>query len=231
MVLNVPLSGDYISSIQLVCDWIPKTLLRHYGITADAYREAQKTCRIIRGPQGPRGAHGNETEGLQERLDASCVLVAVAAQRHFVSGGKGGQLDLYRVAKLMLRDFTTGRLLRCHLPGGGVFAGDAEAAEAGKFLSVVQRSMESLLERAGGGADAAWGAVHASRQRVLPTSVLPVKQISPTKVLQELEEDLDLLEVIENGEATKVSSAWQRVVQLAVPYALDARVLCREQPM
>lgn len=194
-------SGDYLPSIQMICDAIPYTLVRNYGITADAYRAAQKSCRSIGGPAYPRRT---QQETAVERLEAAPVLLAVAAQRHFVSGGKGGQLDLYRVAKLILRDFTTGRLLRCHIPGGGVFGADAEAFEAAKFLSVVRRPIEARLEEAEPTSMSA-GPPASFRGTRSTIGTHSLRQMNPMAVLQDLEEDSDLLEVIENGEVSKVS--------------------------
>lgn len=207
LVLNgvVPVDemrGDYLPSIQLVCDGIPHTLVQYYGITVDAYREAHKLYRSNVGMGERRLATGNQQETRLDRLEAAPVLLAIAAQRHFVSGGKGGQLDTYRVAKMILRDFTAGRLLRCHVPGGGVFGADAEAIEAERFLSAVRRLTGTGFEVPGCATAAAGTTGIPRRSRVSP-SCDNQRQANPVSVLHELEQDLDLLEVVENGEAIK----------------------------
>ncbi|KAL8449797.1 hypothetical protein Emed_002760 [Eimeria media] len=204
LVLNgvVPVDemrGDYLSSVEMLCNEIPHTLLRHYGISVEAYRDAQKAYALDRGPAGTPPPRRDHQRLLQGRVEAVCVLSAIAAQRHFVSGGKGGQLDLYRAAKMILRDLTTGRLLRCHLPGGSVFEGEAEAAKAAQFISEVQSSVETRLGEAGQTSPVAEPRA-TSRGRGAAASPRNPQQINPVKVLQELEEDFDLLEVIEAGE-------------------------------
>ncbi|KAL8455759.1 hypothetical protein Emag_000333 [Eimeria magna] len=204
LVLNgvVPVDemrGDYLSSVEMLCNEIPHTLLRHYGISVEAYRDAQKAYALERGPAGTPNSQRGHQRLLQARVEAVCVLSAIAAQRRFVSGGKGGQLDLYRAAKMILRDLTTGRLLRCHLPGGGVFEGEAEALQAAEFISEVQSSVETRLGEVGQISPVV-GPRAASRGRGAATSPGNSQQINPVRVLQELEEDFDLLEVIEAGE-------------------------------
>ncbi|XP_026193663.1 large subunit GTPase 1 [Cyclospora cayetanensis] len=211
LVLNgvVPVDemrGDYLPSVQLVCDAIPHTLLQHYGITVDAYRAAQKAAAFTGAPSSePR--RGDQREDSLERLEASVVLLVVAAQRRFVSGGKGGQLDLYRVASMILRDFTTGRLLRCHMPGGRVFGDEDEAAKAAQFLASVRTPIEArLAEDKRAASRAAVGPPTVGTTRMgAPARIRAPQQMNPLDVLQELEEDTDLLEVLQSEEAAKAT--------------------------
>ncbi|KAL8435608.1 hypothetical protein Efla_005953 [Eimeria flavescens] len=193
--------GDYLPSVEMVCRAIPHSLLRLYGISAEAYREALKACERSSGPADPQLARGSQHQPLQERLAATPVLLAIAAQRHFVAAGKGGQPDLYRVAKIILRDFTSGRLLRCHLPGGEVFGGEAEAAEAANFMAEVRSSVETRLAGAPPPAASAPSSAAVSsgeHSRMRPHTQ---EQINPTAILRELQEDFDLLDVIDSAEA------------------------------
>ncbi|KAL8433134.1 hypothetical protein ACSSS7_004111 [Eimeria intestinalis] len=200
---TIPIKGSGLTlcdcPVEMLCNEIPHTLLGHYGISVEAYRDAQKSCSLERGPGGSPHARRDHQRLLEGRVEAVCVLSAIAAQRHFVAGGKGGQLDLYRAAKMILRDLTTGRLLRCHLPGGGVFGGDAEAAKAAQFISEVQSSVELRLGESGQTSPAAELRAGPKGRRAAASPHSP-QQINPARVLQELEEDFDLLEVIEAGE-------------------------------
>ncbi|CDI76170.1 hypothetical protein, conserved [Eimeria praecox] len=202
LVLNgvVPIDemrGDYLPSVQLICDAIPYTLIRHLGITADAYRAACKGSQYSAGKVGHRKTDG--PAGRLTRIEALHVLEAVAAHRHFVSGGKGGQLDIYRAAKLILRDFTTGRLRRCHLPKGTVYGEDEETANIDGFLSAVSSSVETRIVEAGASKVVPGSAPASSLKNIPGNDRCQRPKMNPMDVLQELEQDADLLEVLEGG--------------------------------
>ncbi|PHJ19068.1 gtp-binding family protein, partial [Cystoisospora suis] len=72
-------------------------------------------------------------------LSAEGVLECIAKQRKFFAGGKGGQLDLYRVAKMILKDYTTGRLCACRGPYGEMYDGSQD----GVLLSLSSFSSSS----------------------------------------------------------------------------------------
>lgn len=88
---------------------------------------------------GRKGGHGGQNNQVgknlfdmknQNRLNAEAVLESIAKQRRYYAGGKGGQLDLYRVAKMILKDYTTGRLCACRGPDGEIYDGSLDLSSS-----------------------------------------------------------------------------------------------------
>ncbi|CDJ39188.1 hypothetical protein ETH_00028655, partial [Eimeria tenella] len=204
--------GDYLASVQLICDSIPYSLIRHYGISPEAYRSALKLnpYSSSSSSSGSSSSSSSSSVGgtsgpLQQgaRVEAAALLASVAAQRHFMSGGRGGQLDLHRVAKLLLRDFSAGRLCCCREPSGAVFGAAAEAAGAQQFLAAVCESLEAKIAapRSSAAAAAAAAAAPAAAAPAAAAAASSSRkgkktQMNPADVLRELEEDADLMQVI-----------------------------------
>eukprot|EP00922_Rhytidocystis_sp_ex-Travisia-forbesii_P004284 GHVS01006221.1.p1 GENE.GHVS01006221.1~~GHVS01006221.1.p1 ORF type:complete len:708 (-),score=181.12 GHVS01006221.1:260-2383(-) len=86
--------GQYLPAVQLICDRIPLQACGTYGISTQ---------------------HAGLSDG---KLDAQRFLKAFAENRKFFSGGGAGHLDFFRAARIVLRDYCTGKLVYCHLPPG-----------------------------------------------------------------------------------------------------------------
>ncbi|KAF8822627.1 hypothetical protein IE077_004505 [Cardiosporidium cionae] len=100
--------GDYLSAIQLICNWIPEQLCLHYKVMMNQLSHAKTVGKFS--------------------LDASTFLSQLAESRHFYSGGRGGLLDLFRTAAMITKDFCCGKLLYCAPPplSGSAFSQDEE---------------------------------------------------------------------------------------------------------
>lgn len=198
--------GDYLPSVQLICEWIPYSLLTYYGVSVQAYRQALFSCTFCSSSVTSKYKMGVPQQQVtvaasSDVLEARPLLVSIALQRHFVSGGKGGQPDLYRVAKMILRDFTSGTLVRCHLPMGSVFGQLEEQKMCSAFLAKVRSSK--------GSSDVVVGDLSKERGSAQKTSL--ETDIDPLQLLRELEEDTDLLEAVEVGIAENVLHLFWRI--------------------
>ncbi|CBZ49826.1 GTP-binding protein, related [Neospora caninum Liverpool] len=132
--------GEFVPSIQLLCDRIPHQLLRRYALPApDATSSLSSRSPKNRSAQTdrrPRASRGQEPRaehrsGVSEasRLHAPNFLESLAQKRKFTAGGKGGQWDLYRVAKMVLKDYASGRVTACRGPDGCYYDGEEERRE------------------------------------------------------------------------------------------------------
>ncbi|KEP62457.1 UNVERIFIED_CONTAM: hypothetical protein HHA_208490 [Hammondia hammondi] len=129
--------GDFMPSIQLLCDRIPRQLLRLYGLPAAGPPPPQPprlSKKKLAGRQtDPRVSRGQDPGVLSPppelQLHAPAFLESLAQKRRFTAGGKGGQWDLYRVAKMILKDHASGRVTACRGPDGRYYDGEQERRE------------------------------------------------------------------------------------------------------
>ncbi|KAK1935881.1 GTPase subfamily protein [Babesia divergens] len=90
--------GSLIFAIQLICNRIPKQLCELYDVNL-------AECVIM--------SRDNRKVLFSQRF-----LEYICNNRKFYAGGKGGQLDIGRAAKLVLKDYVSGNLLYCAWPPG-----------------------------------------------------------------------------------------------------------------
>ncbi|KFH05669.1 GTP-binding family protein [Toxoplasma gondii VAND] len=127
--------GDFIPSIQLLCDRIPRQLLRLYGLPAAPPppplppRLSKKLAGRQTEPRVSRGQVAGVLSPPELQLHAPAFLESLAQKRRFTAGGKGGQWDLYRVAKMVLKDHASGRVTACRGPDGRYYDGEQERRE------------------------------------------------------------------------------------------------------
>lgn len=100
-------------AIQLICDRIPRQACASYGLSP-------------------------EEAGMKDgKLDARNFLKAFAESRKFFSGGGAGHLDFFRAARIVLREYCTGKLVYCHQPPG--------IPDPGEETYLVRRSVSAYL--------------------------------------------------------------------------------------
>lgn len=90
--------GSLIFAIQLICNRIPKQLCELYDVNL-------AECVIM-------------NRDNRKVLFSQRFLEYICNSRKFYAGGKGGQLDIGRAAKLVLKDYVSGNLLYCAWPPG-----------------------------------------------------------------------------------------------------------------
>ncbi|PFH31800.1 hypothetical protein BESB_022920 [Besnoitia besnoiti] len=150
--------GDFLPSIQLLCDRIPEQLLGRYGLPPPPSAALELPKRALAKSAARRGRQerrrGGEADpkpggdGAPERLQlqAPVFLEALAQKRRFTAGGKGGQWDLYRVAKMVLKDYAAGRLTACRCPDGRYCDGSAERRQKEERKRGESRSARAALD-------------------------------------------------------------------------------------
>lgn len=103
--------GDFVAPVQLICNHIPNQLLQHYNITSLC--SAADTCRTM----GPSAKPQFRAVGTSvSHLSAREVLASLGIFRHRIAGGRGGVPQLFEMAKLIIRDYCTGKLLHWEFP-------------------------------------------------------------------------------------------------------------------
>ncbi|GIX62737.1 GTPase subfamily protein [Babesia caballi] len=88
--------GSLLFAVQLICNRIPKQLCDRYDID-------RAECVIV----------GKDNRPV---LFSQKFLEFICHSRKFYSGGKGGQADIGRAAKLVVKDYVNGDLLYCAWP-------------------------------------------------------------------------------------------------------------------
>ncbi|KAK1443359.1 ras GTPase GNL1-like protein [Babesia gibsoni] len=88
--------GSLLFAVQLICNRIPKQLCQRYDVNL-------AECVIV----------GKEKRRI---LFSQKFLECICHSRKFFSGGKGGQPDIGRAAKLVIKDYINGDLLYCAWP-------------------------------------------------------------------------------------------------------------------
>ncbi|KJP85791.1 hypothetical protein AK88_04550 [Plasmodium fragile] len=97
--------GNLIELVQILCNIIPHQLCDKYRI------DKRLICEV----ELDAGQNGFEKR-THDFLDATQFLSAFCASRRYVSGGKGGLLNLNFATRLIIRDFITGKLLYNFMP-------------------------------------------------------------------------------------------------------------------
>eukprot|EP00923_Selenidium_pygospionis_P023405 GHVN01040778.1.p1 GENE.GHVN01040778.1~~GHVN01040778.1.p1 ORF type:complete len:600 (-),score=101.83 GHVN01040778.1:808-2472(-) len=90
--------GEITAAAQLICDRVPGTLCHYYGVTP------------------PPSAWLQQRGKADKRLVATEFMDAVAKSRSYTMAGRGGLPDRGRVARMMLRDYCTGKVVHFELP-------------------------------------------------------------------------------------------------------------------
>ncbi|GBE60310.1 GTPase subfamily protein [Babesia ovata] len=96
IVATAHFRGSLIFAVQLICNRIPKQLCERYDVD-------RAECVIL----------GRDNKPI---LFSQKFLEFICHSRKFYSGGKGGQPDLGRAAKLVVKDYVNGSLLYCAWP-------------------------------------------------------------------------------------------------------------------
>ncbi|CDR94517.1 GTPase subfamily protein, putative [Babesia bigemina] len=96
IVATAHFRGSLIFAVQLICNRIPKQLCERYDVD-------RAECVIL----------GRDSKPI---LFSQKFLEFICHSRKFYSGGKGGQPDLGRAAKLVVKDYVSGSLLYCAWP-------------------------------------------------------------------------------------------------------------------
>ncbi|GAW82922.1 hypothetical protein, conserved [Plasmodium gonderi] len=127
--------GNLISLIQILCNIIPHQLCEKYRIDKKLIFEmmVEDGGEESRGKGTEKGEKKGEEKGDKKgdekgeekeekkqksyyHLDATQFLRAFCTSRKYISGGKGGQLNLNFATRLIIRDFITGKLLYNFMP-------------------------------------------------------------------------------------------------------------------
>ncbi|EKX73744.1 conserved hypothetical protein [Theileria equi strain WA] len=117
--------GNMTLAVQLVCNRIPDQLCKRYDVPlADCIIEAND----------------------RKILFSYKFLEYLCKNRNFISGGKGGQLDYGRAAKLVLNDYTSGNLLFCSLPPGSENSAGDSIIQSMENLSIGNMNSDNRLE-------------------------------------------------------------------------------------
>eukprot|EP01071_Lankesteria_metandrocarpae_P008433 Lankesteria_metandrocarpae@DN4962_c0_g1_i2.p1 len=188
--------GDYVEPVNVLCQMIGKSLARFYNVT-----DALKAGAPITG---------------------ATLLTALANRRRYISGGKGGLPDLYRSAKIVLRDYCTGKMCHCIPPPN--ILGDAPIAGGSMTWS----------HRAGADIDASvWESTKWWRMRGGSSTAAPCKSANANAVwggddtvarvaegkaveafTEELLEDLeDIDQILFEGQMQNVKAKEQKVTK------------------
>ncbi|CEM08633.1 unnamed protein product [Vitrella brassicaformis CCMP3155] len=137
------LRGDFLPPVQLVCDKITPELLATY--LPEALPTRDQDSSDTHQQQGGRhlAAHQPMLDALQRsflrtgRVDAQTFLTALAHVRGYHSGGKGGQPDLFRTARMVVQHFCTGKLRHVEMPPSAEsgWRGLAEGEDGGRDVA------------------------------------------------------------------------------------------------
>ncbi|EUD66446.1 hypothetical protein C922_03080 [Plasmodium inui San Antonio 1] len=96
--------GNLIDLVQILCNIIPHQLCDKYRI------DKGLICEVL------LDAENGRERRIHPYLDATEFLSALCSSRRYVSGGKGGLLNLNFATRLIIRDFITGKLLYNFMP-------------------------------------------------------------------------------------------------------------------
>lgn len=193
--------GDYLSPLQVICDMIPERLIRHFNlnpayIARSSLSKARADDLLLRDADDAT-IRAALPEG---RLPADRFLTLLAVTRGYVSGGKGGLPDVFQTSKLVLRDFTTGKLLHWTFPPKGPPPALSQSCEKnGDASSVPTQSASASRSTLAGQAQAAPSSQMEAIQRQqlgtlpgLQQDPVPPRRTATQKKTEEVaQEDMD----------------------------------------